>query len=65
MRGMKNAKTPPPWDYWKRSLRAVEEALADIEVVYRGHPHLPEYLDLLHRKRREFRAHIRQLVECN
>jgi hypothetical protein len=64
MRGM-NPKTPPPWDHWARALRAVEEALQGIEIVYRGDPALPQYLDLLHRKRREFRDRIRSLVERN
>jgi hypothetical protein len=64
MHGM-DPKTPPPWDYWARALRAVEEALADIDVVYRDDPALPEYLDYLRGKRQEFRARIRRLVEQN
>jgi hypothetical protein len=64
MRGM-NPKTPPPWEYWARLLQPVEEALDGIEVVYCGDPVLPEYLELLHRKRWEFRVHIRWLVERN
>ena len=64
MHGM-DPKTPPPWERWARALRAVEEALVDLDVVYRDDPALPEYRDYLHRKRREFRARIRRLVERN
>jgi hypothetical protein len=57
--------TPDPLDRLTRSLKAVEEALPDIEDVYRDDPALPEYRDLLHRKIRAFRAGIRRLVERN
>jgi hypothetical protein len=55
----------PPWEYWARALLAAEEALSDIDVVYRDDPALPEYRDYLDRKRREFRARIRRLAERN
>jgi hypothetical protein len=58
-------KTPPLWECWARALRAVEAALSDIVVVYRDDPALPKYRDYLDRKRREFRARIRRLVERN
>jgi hypothetical protein len=64
MHGME-PKTRPTWERWTRALRAAEEALVDIDVVYRGHPALPEYRAYLERKRREFRARIRELVERN
>jgi hypothetical protein len=64
MPGM-DPKTPPPWERWARALQAAEEALVDLEDVYRDDPALPQYRDFLHRKRREFRARIRWLVERN
>jgi hypothetical protein len=64
MHGM-DPKTPPPWERWARALRAVEAARPDIEVVYRDDPALAEYREYLERKRREFRARIRRLVERN
>jgi hypothetical protein len=64
MGGM-DSKTPPPWDRWVRALQAAEEVLLDLDDVYRGDPNLPVYRKLLQRKRREFRARIRCLVERN
>jgi hypothetical protein len=64
MQGM-DPKTSPPWDYWAGALRAVEEALLDIDVVYRDDPARLEYREYLDRKRREFRARIHRLVERN
>jgi hypothetical protein len=64
MHGM-DPKTPPPWEHWARALRAVEEARPDIEAVYRDDPALAEYREYLERKRGEFRARIRRLVERN
>jgi hypothetical protein len=64
MHGM-DAKRPLPWDYWARALRAAEEALVALDVVYRGDPALPEYRQYLEHKRGEFRARIRRLVERN
>ena len=58
-------KTPPPWERWARALRAVEEALSDLDIVYRDDPALPQYRDCLERKRQEFRARIRRLAERN
>ncbi|HEY7154773.1 MAG TPA: hypothetical protein VH575_12495 [Gemmataceae bacterium] len=58
-------KTPPPWECWAQTLQVVEETLLDIDDVYRDDPDLPEYQDFLDRKRQEFRARIRSLVERN
>jgi hypothetical protein len=56
---------PDPLDRLSRALKATEEALPEIEDVYRDDPALPRYRDYLHRKRREFRARIRRLLERN
>jgi hypothetical protein len=58
-------KTPPPWEKWVRALQAADEALPEIEVVYRDHPSLPQYRGYLQRKCREFRARVGSLVERN
>jgi hypothetical protein len=58
-------KTPPPWEPLTRALKNVEEALLDLDVVFRGDPALPWYRDYLERKRLEFRARLRRLVERN
>jgi hypothetical protein len=47
-----------------KMLRAVEDCLADMSD-FRDDPNLPEYLELLQRKRREFRARIQWLVQRN
>jgi hypothetical protein len=64
MHGM-DPKTSPPWERWARALRAVEVALLDLGVVDRDDPALPSYQEYLERKRREFRARVRRLVERN
>jgi hypothetical protein len=57
--------TTPPWERWARMLRALEDALPEVEQMYRDDPALPLYREYLDRKRREFRARIRRLVERN
>jgi hypothetical protein len=64
MSGKPNA-TPDPLDGLTRALKAAEKALANLDEVFRDDLALPAYRELLQRKRREFRARIRRLVDRN